>query len=228
MKRSENILIINRDREYREYLEDRLQREGFKVYTAKRTPEAFKKMENNGIDLIISDYYLDDMRGEKFHEEVSTLFPDIPIIFISERADEEAIANILDKPCADYMVQPIVLEELLGRITSFLRTESETHNLGILKVGDLTLNSKTHEVYRGKKSLDLSPTEFKLLKYMMQNKGVVLSREMLLLKVWGYSKDISSRIADVYIGYLRKKVDGGSKKKLIETVTGFGYRIKDS
>lgn len=220
-----NIIIIEKDKEHRNHLKNLLEREGYKLYEAENSMEAFRKLESKDVDLIISDYYLNDMRGAKFHQEVDEVFDHIPIIFLSDKADAETIANILEYPCADYMIKPIVFEELLARIMRFLDTEYVKNDGAKLKAEDLVLDTQTFKAYRKEKELELSPTEFSLLKYLMQNKGIVLTRRMILQKVWGYSYDVSSRIVDVYIGYLRKKIDDGHKNKLIQTVPGFGYRI---
>lgn len=227
MSKKKKILIIEKDKEHRKHLHRLLENEGFTVLEAERSLEAFNELDKESIDLIISDYYLSDIRGEKFFDEISNIFKNIPVIFLSNRADAKTIASILKKPCADYMVKPIVLEELVGRIMRFLDTETKDNENTKLKIADLILDTQNYEAKRDKKKLELSPTEFKLLQYLMQNKGVVLTRRMILNKVWGYSYDVSSRIVDVYIGYLRDKIDEGFDLKLIETIPGFGYKIRN-
>ncbi len=226
MAGKERILIIEKDEKHRKHLERMLEREGYEVIECEQSLGAFEKLDAKYIHLIISDYYLSDIRGKKFYEEITTMFQNIPIIFLSNRADSETIAEILQYPNADYMVKPIVMEELLGRIRAFLRTENNPKEKKI-QIDNLVLDLGTYKARINGEELSLSPTEFKLLKYLMQNKGVVLSRRMILNKVWGYSYDVSSRIVDVYIGYLREKIDKNRENKLIETVPGFGYRIRD-
>ncbi len=228
MRKRYKILITEKDEEHKRHLERMLERRDYRIIKAKRSLEAFKKLDKQNIDLIISDYYLPDIRGEKFYEEVSEIFKDIPIIFLSNKADSETISSIVKKPNADYMVKPVVLEELEARILAFLDTDHRDNNgKKKLKTGNLILDTQNFKAKKGKEELDLSPTEFKLLKYLMQNKGVVLTRRMILNKVWGYSYDVSSRIVDVYVGYLRDKIDKDSDEKLIETIPGFGYKIRE-
>ncbi|MBD3366331.1 response regulator [candidate division WWE3 bacterium] len=220
------ILILEKDKDHREHLKRMLENEGYEIIQAKKSMSAFNKLDKQKVDLIISDYYLPTIRGEKFYEEISTVFENTPIIFLSNRADSKTIAKILQHPNADYMVKPVVMEELIARIKAFI--DADLKDNPSLKTGGLILNTKNYRVLRNDREIDLSPTEFKLLKYLMQNKGVVLTRRMILNKVWGYSYDVSSRIVDVYIGYLREKIDKGEKQKLIETIPGFGYKIFNS
>jgi two-component system OmpR family response regulator len=125
----------------------------------------------------------------------------------------------------DYITKPFVADELLARIKTRLRNiqgESKT-----IKVGDLELDTQTIEVKRAGKLITLTPQEFKLLEYLMNNKGIVLTRDMILNRIWLYSPDVESRVVDVYMGYLRKKIDGNSKHPLLHSIRGFGYTIKD-
>jgi DNA-binding response OmpR family regulator len=126
----------------------------------------------------------------------------------------------------DYVTKPFVADELLARITARLRNQSSVKD-NKLVVGDLVLDNKTFEVQRGETSIQLTPQEFKLLEYLMNNKGRILTREMILNRVWLYSPDIETRVVDVYMGYLRKKIDQDFDKKLLHSVRGFGYMIKD-
>lgn len=226
MDGKETILIIEKDKKHRKYLKRILDAEGYNIISTEKSMEGFEELESEDVDLIVSDYYLKDIRGKRFYKQVSNIFKDIPIIFLSNRADADTIREILEYPNADYMVKPVVVEELLARIIKFLKTEGQ-NNKKKLRIGDLVINTDTYKAKRGDKPLELSPTEFKLLRYLMQNKDIVLSRRMILNKVWGYSYDVSSRIVDVYIGYLREKIDKDTDVKLIQTVPGFGYRIRN-
>ena len=126
----------------------------------------------------------------------------------------------------DYITKPFVEEELLARIKANLRRVKKNNE--DIKVADLELNSKNFEVKRAGKLIQLTPKEYKLLQYLMINKNRILSREMILNRIWLYSPDIESRAVDVYIGYLREKIDKSFKNKLIHTVRGFGYKISES
>lgn len=188
--------------------------------------QALQEIPANGIDLVISSYELTTIDGETFYKKICEDIPDIKILFIGSTRDEEVITNILLYPNCDYMVQPIVPTELLARIKVFTIPENGcTDAAGVITIRDLTLDSTTKRATRGKKEIILTPTEFSLLQYLMENAGAVLSRDMILNRVWKTTENVSDRVVDVYIGYLREKIDNGFKDKLLETVVGFGYKI---
>ena len=123
------------------------------------------------------------------------------------------------------MTKPFVADEFLARIKARLRRQGGSEEK--LKVADSELDSKTLEVTRGGKPVQLTPQEFRLLQYLMHNKGRILTREMILNRIWLYSSEVETRVVDVYMGYLRKKIDNGNKKKLLHSVRGFGYVVKE-
>jgi DNA-binding response OmpR family regulator len=174
-------------------------------------------------DLVILDLGLPKLTGESVCIEAKKQYPDLPIIILTAKNHTTEVVHGFQLGADDYVAKPFELEELLARIKSKLKnTEQE-----LLQVADLTLNTKSLEVIRNGKNILLSPHEFKLLQYLMMNKGTVLTREMILNRIWQYAYDVDSRVVDVYIGYLRRKIDTGSKKKLINSIRGFGYVIKD-
>ena len=129
----------------------------------------------------------------------------------------------MDLGADDYITKPFVADILVARIKARLREDEGT----VLRIGDLELNTQTVEVKRGGKNISLSQHEFKLLQYLLSNKERVLTREMILNRVWEYSLDVDTRVVDVYIGYLRKKIDHGFNNQLIHSVRGFGYVIRE-
>lgn len=163
------------------------------------------------------------MSGESVCIETKKIYPDLPIIILTAKNHTAEIVQGFQLGADDYISKPFELEVLLARIKAKLRNSEQE----MLQVGDLTLNAKSMEILRKGKSIVLSPHEFKLLQYLMMNKGTVLTRDMILNRIWQYSYDVDSRVVDVYIGYLRKKIDNGFKKKLINSIRGFGYVIKD-
>lgn len=147
----------------------------------------------------------------------------LPVIILTAKADAVDIVKGFNLGADDYVTKPYNFEELLARIRARLKNTSSD---SLLKVADLELDAQTFEVRRAGKKIELTPKEFKLLEYLMANSGHVLSRDMILSRVWLYSPDIESRAVDVYIGYLRDKIDKQSAKKLIKSVRGFGYMLK--
>ncbi len=141
---------------------------------------------------------------------------------------KDAVSDIvqgLNLGADDYITKPFVADEFLARLNARLRKQGATDT--ILKIADLELNNKTLEVIRSGKRIQLTPQEFKLLQYLMTNKGRILTREMILNRIWLYSSEVETRVVDVYMGYLRKKIDSDFPKKLLHSVRGFGYVIRE-
>jgi DNA-binding response OmpR family regulator len=133
--------------------------------------------------------------------------------------------SALNAGADDYVTKPFSIDELMARIKTRLRNTSGQKSS--IKVGELELNTQTVQVTRSGKEIVLTPQEFRLLEYLMKNKGIVLSREMILNRIWMMSSDVDTRVVDVYMGYLRKKIDAGFNKPLLHSIRGFGYTIKD-
>lgn len=165
------------------------------------------------------------MSGESVLLEIRKKYQDLPVIILTARDNISDIVQGLNIGADDYITKPFVADELLARVKARLRIGGEADTK--LSIADLELDDKTLEVKRGNKNIQLTPQEFKLLEYLMRNKGRILTREMILNRVWLYSQDIETRVVDVYMGYLRKKIDQGFEKKLLRSVRGFGYMIKE-
>jgi DNA-binding response OmpR family regulator len=157
--------------------------------------------------------------------EVRKKYPELPVIILTARDTTSDIVHGLQLGADDYITKPFAGEILLARIQARLRSKDGDN--AVLKVGDLELNTKTLEVTREGNVIQLSHKEFQLLQYLMNNKGRVLTREMILNRIWLYSSHIETRVVDVYMGYLRKKIDSDYDHKLIHSVRGFGYMIKE-
>ena len=175
-------------------------------------------------DLVILDLGLPKIAGESVLQEIKKTFSYLPVIILTARNNTQDVVNAFKLGADDYISKPFELEELVARVKVKLKDDSLNSKISI---DGLTLDTQKVYVERDGKEVLLSPHEFKLLHYLMMNKGKVLSREMILNRIWQYSYDIDSRVVDVYIGYLRKKIDSGYKKKLINSVRGFGYVIKE-
>lgn len=219
------ILIIEDDKDLQESLKELFVEAGYFVKTASDGVEALRQISNNEFDLVILDLGLPVMSGESVCLEVRRKFPEMRIIILTARDTTPDIISGLNLGADDYITKPFVVDELLARVKARLRFRG--NNDQKLKIADLELDSTTYEVRRGGKDLKLTPQEFKLLQYLMSNKGRVLTRDSILNKVWVYSQDVDTRVVDVYMGYLRKKIDRGSKKELLHSVRGFGYMIKE-
>lgn len=219
------ILVVEDDKAVRTYLRDVLVENGYSVSTAGDGIEAIKYVNKNQPDLILLDLGLPTMRGEAVCKEVKKLYPDIQIIILTAQDTMPDVIKGLNLGADDYMGKPFEVEEVLARVRARLRVN--THAEDILHIGDLTLDAVRVEVKRNDELIELTPQEFKLLEYLMHNKGKVLSRTMILNRLWTFSPDIDTRVVDVYIGYLRKKIDAKADTKLIKSVRGFGYTLRE-
>ncbi len=222
---NKTILIVEDSLDLQEYLKDFLLDNDYLVLTASDGIQAFKIIEKSKPDLVLLDLGLPDMSGESVCLQIRKKWPNLRVIILSARNDTLDIVKGLDLGADDYITKPFDLNVLHARIKARLR-ESPTSTTK-KTVADLFLDEETHEVKRQNKDIILSPTEFKLLDYLMENKGKVLTRDMILSKIWMTSTEIETRSVDVYIGYLRKKIDEGFSPKLIHSVRGFGYTLKE-
>lgn len=219
------VLVVEDDPGLQKYLKELLWENAFVVHVAPDGIQALNSLNKLKPDIMILDLGLPNMTGESVCVEAKKKYPELPIIILTAKDTTSDIVEGLNLGADDYMTKPFVADELLARIKARLRGNED--NTGKLAVGDLELDNKSFEVTRAGKSIHLTPQEFKLLEYLMNNKGRILTREMILNRVWLYSPDIETRVVDVYMGYLRKKIDDDHKEKLLKSVRGFGYMIKD-
>ena len=217
------VLVVEDDKDIQEYLKEMLLEAGFSVEASSDGISALNIVKKSPPDIVVLDLGLPDISGDAVCSEIKKRNPDIPVIILTAKGTTSDIVHGLNLGADDYLPKPFEAEELLARIKARLRQKGNSK----LKVAELELDNTTLEVKRGARKISLTPTEFKLLEYLMSNKGRVLSREMILNRIWLSSPDIETRVVDVYMGYLRKKVDLDSPKPLIHSIRGFGYVIKD-
>jgi len=222
---NKTILAVEDDVDLAEFIQELLSDFGFIVQTANDGAEALRTFKKIKPSLVLLDLQLPDINGEEVCKRMKQEDPDVPVIMLTAKDDTKDVVKGLEYGADDYITKPFAGEVLVARINARLR-----HGGGgkkTLEVADLTLNTETMEVKRGEKLISLTPTEYKLLHYLMTNQNQVLTREMILSHVWAYSPDIESRVVDVYVGYLRNKIDQENDKKLIHSIRGFGYTIKE-
>lgn len=219
------ILVVEDDLGAQKHLGELLLDNGYGVQTVRDGIAALEYFKKSTPDLMVLDLVLPTMRGEEVCQEVRRKYKDVPIIILTAKDTSPDIVKGLNFGADDYISKPFVDDEFLARVKARLRKQGGNDRL--LKINDLQLDSRTLEVKRNGKLIQLTPQEFKLLQYLMSNKGRVLTREMILSRIWLYSSDVETRVVDVYMGYLRKKVDTGYPKRLLHSVRGFGYMIKE-
>ncbi len=219
------ILVVEDDKGVQKYLKELLLENGFSVFAASDGISALNLIKKTEPDLVVLDLGLPNMSGEAVCMEIRKKYPQLKVIILTAKDTVQDVVQGLNLGADDYMTKPFIADVLIARIRARLR--NQTGGEKKLKVGDLELDNQTMEVRRNGKLVKLTPQEFKLLHYLMNNKGRILTREMILSRIWLSSPDIETRVVDVYMGYLRKKIDNGSKKVLLHSVRGFGYMIKE-
>jgi two-component system response regulator ArlR len=217
------ILIVEDDKNISEFLVDSFKQAGYSAKTTSDGAKAIKFVKDSKPDLIVLDLGIENISGETVCEQVKKMHPDLPIIILTAKNSSREVVHGLDIGADDYVSKPFEIDELLARVRTRLKQKGTSE----LVIDNLIVDTTSYEVKRGGKSISLTAKEFKLLEYLIINKGAVLSRETILDHIWLYSPEIESRVVDVYIGYLRKKVDDGFEHKLIKSVRGFGYTIKE-
>ena len=221
------ILIVEDEESLADPLAYLLKKEGFEAVIAVDGPTALKKFEQNQIDLVLLDLMLPGMSGTDVCKKLRAT-SDVPIIMVTARDSEIDKVVGLELGADDYVTKPFSLEEVITRLRVILRrgnvTDEESKDATI-RYADLTLNDETHEVTKAGQIVELSPTEFNLLRYLMLNAEVVLSKAKILDNVWHYDFGGDGNVVESYISYLRRKVDTGDVP-LIHTVRGVGYVLR--
>ncbi|MCR6546420.1 response regulator transcription factor [Dehalobacterium formicoaceticum] len=221
------ILIIEDEVKIARFLELELSHEGYEVDVAHEGRIGYEKAASGKADLIILDLMLPGLSGIEICRRIRRE-SDVPIIMLTAKDDVTDKVMGLDSGADDYMTKPFAIEELLARIRVALKRKEKTlHQAQTIQAGGLTLYKDEYRVTYQGEEVALSKTEFELLKYLMENKGMVLSREKILEHVWGYDYVGDTNITDVYISYLRNKIDQKYDLPFIHTVRGVGYLLKD-
>lgn len=218
-----NILIVEDDDSVSRFLRQALREAGYVTQAVSDGSEAFDLAKAVQFDLILLDVMLPGMNGFEVCRKLRASSVMTPVLIITARDALEDKIEGLDSGADDYIVKPFQIGELLARTRALLRRG--TSSPAMLHVADLTLDPATRKATRAGKSVDLSSTEYSLLEYLMRNAGRVLTRCMILEHVWDYDFEGNDNVLDVYISYLRRKLDRGHQHALIHTVRGVGYRI---
>lgn len=219
------ILVIEDEKKVAGFIKKGLAEEGYAVDMAFNGSDGLLMALDGVHDLIILDINLPKMDGLSFLQEFRKNKGKIPVLLLTVRATIEDKVLGLDTGADDYLTKPFSFQELLARVRALLRRRVETEP-PLIRLADLTLDPARRVVFRGNDKIDLSVKEFALLDYFMRNPGRVLTRTLISEHVWDYDFDPMSNIIDVYVNYLRKKIDAGREPKLIHTVRGVGYVMK--
>ena len=221
------ILVVDDERAVRDSLRRALELQGYDVALAADGAEALAQLEANGhVDAVLLDVLMPGIDGLEVCRRIRGSGSEIPVLMLTARdAVGDRVAG-LDAGADDYVVKPFALEELLARVRALLRRASPTGD-GVLRFADIELDTGTREVRRGGDTIELTRTEFNLLELFLLNPRQVLTRSIIFERVWGYDFGFASNSLDVYIGYLRRKTEAGAKPRLIHTVRGVGYALRE-
>ena len=223
---NEQILIIEDEEKIARFVELELSHEGYGVSIRYDGRSGLEAAESGGFDCVLLDIMLPQLNGLEVLRRLRKT-SDVPVILLTARDAVMDKVSGLDMGADDYVTKPFAIEELLARIRLVMRKSSRSAAPAELSVGKLSLSSARHEVLYDGNRIELTGKEFSLLETLLENKNVVLSRDSLLEKVWGYDYLGETNIVDVYIRYLRSKIDDVFGEKIIQTVRGVGYVIKD-
>ena len=220
------ILVVEDERDLNRILTKTLSAEGCSVDACFDGLEALDYLSGASYDVIVLDRMMPRMDGMELLARLRAQGDETPVIFLTAKDAVSERVRGQDAGADDYLVKPFSFDELMARISVVTRKHSgSTTNL--FTVGDLTVDTGAHTVRRGEKNINLSTKEFALLEYMIRNKGVVLSRESIENNLWNYDYSGGSNVVDVYISYLRRKIDSGWPQKLIHTVWGVGWVLRE-
>jgi heavy metal response regulator len=220
------ILVVEDEKKVASFIAKGLTEESYAVDVAYDGEEgAFMALEND-YDLIVLDLMLPKLNGMEILKKIREAEKAVPVLILTAKDSIDDIVAGLEGGSDDYLTKPFAFAELLARIRALLRRSRE-QKIMILSVADLTLNPLTREVKRGERKIDLTSKEYALLEYFMRNVNRVLTRTLISEHVWNYEFDPMTNVVDVYVNYLRKKIDQKSETKLIHTVRGVGYIMKE-
>ena len=221
------ILVVDDDRAVREALERALGLEGYDVELAADGAEALASVERREPDAIVLDVLMPGVDGLEVCRLLRKAQSRVPILMLTVRDDLGDRIEGLDAGADDYLGKPFELEELLARVRALLRRTAPGTSGEILRFADLTLDLGTLEAQRGKRKFRLSVTEANVLEFFLRNPRQVLSRSLVFERVWGSHLGTESNTLDVYVGYLRRKTEAGGEPRLIHTVRGAGYALRE-
>jgi DNA-binding response OmpR family regulator len=223
MRAGTRVLVVEDDRSIAGFVEPELERLGLRVRCAYDGPSGLNEAREFGPEIVVLDIMLPGLDGVGVLKEIRRSGNRVPVVMLTARDATADKVHSLDLGADDYLTKPFEIEELLARMRALLRrAEGEE----VLRVADLEVNTATREVRRGDREIDLTAREYELLEFMARNPRRVLSREFLLSRVWDQEYGVTTNVVEVYVGYLRRKVDAPGEPPLIRTIRGAGYALR--
>lgn len=219
------ILLVEDEKQMAMFIEMELTHEGYKVDVEYDGREVVKKVKDSEYNLILLDIMIPNLNGIEVCRRIRE-FSNVPIIMLTAKGDVSDKVIGLDAGANDYLTKPFDIEELLARIRVYAREKVLNNETNTINVNDITMDDRTHQVWRDGKEIELTKKEYDLLKTLLVNKNIVLTRDQLIEAVWGYEYAGDTNVVDVFIRYLRSKIDDEFNEKAISTIRGVGYVIK--
>ncbi|GAA5152563.1 response regulator transcription factor [Microbacterium pseudoresistens] len=220
------ILVVDDEPNIRDLLSAGLGFAGYSVKTVANGAATISAVLEEEPDLIILDVMLPDMNGFSVTKRLRGAGFTAPILFLTAKDETEDKIEGLNAGGDDYVTKPFSLDEIVARVQAILRRTMQADEESVIRAGELSMDQDTHDVFVGSVAIELSPTEFKLLRYLMLNPNRVLSKAQILDHVWEYDFNGDAGIVESYISYLRRKIDPHTDEPLIQTKRGFGYMLK--
>jgi len=221
-----HILVIEDERRLANLVRRALQEEGHKVEVSNDGAEGLNMAETTGYDLLVLDLMLPHLDGVEICRRLRSTGSDVRILMLTARDTVEDRVAGLEAGADDYLVKPFSFTELIARVRALARRQIQPQVEIELTSGDLVLDLQRHQARRDGRTIELTAKEFQLLEYLMRNAGYVMTRTQILDQVWGYNLDSFSNVVDIYVHYLRNKIDRDFSEPLIRTVRGVGYSLK--
>ncbi len=220
------ILVVEDEAKLAQFIELELKYEGYEVMVANDGLSGLSTARESQPDLIILDWMLPGVSGVEICQRLRSTGDKVPVILLTAKDEVSDRVKGLDAGADDYMVKPFSIEELLARVRAALRRTQEQET-NVLQFSDLKLNRSSREVFRGSRRIELTAKEFDLLDYLLAHPRQVLTRDQILERVWGYDFMGDSNIIEVYVRYLRLKLEADNETRLIQTVRGVGYVVRE-
>lgn len=220
-----HILVVDDDQSIREALERGLRLEGFTVRSVENGELAIKEIEENLPSLLVLDINMPEIDGIQVTKYLRSVNIDVPICILSARDEVTDRISGLEAGADDYVIKPFAFDELFARIKALLRRH-RVATTGVINIGELSIDPQKRTVSYFGDNFDLTKKEFDLLYVLANNSNIVLSRYQLLEQVWGYDFEVETNVVDVFVGYLRKKMEENGAPRIIETVRGIGFMLK--
>ena len=221
-----NILVVEDEAKLAQFIKLELEFENYQVTVATDGLTGLSSARQIQPDLILLDWMLPGISGPEICRRLRQTGDKVPIILLTAKDEVSDRVTGLDAGADDYVIKPFSIEELLARVRANLRRDSQEES-EVLQFGDLTLNRSTREVFRAKRLIELTAKEFDLLEYLLSHPRQVLTRDQILERVWGYDFMGDSNIIEVYVRYLRLKLEQSNESRLIQTVRGVGYVLRE-